>query len=343
MTTSVAPEIRDLRLYGSAALRPLLERESELWRARLNWEYMGSARLLLEYLDARSLPGFVALEQGEILGYVFCVYEAHKAVIGNVFAPPRVIGDWSVADTPPRHEVERLLLEQAVTLLTHSPGVDRVETQLLLHPAGEFGATLAEHGFQRSERLYLERILRRTPMHTSQTNCAAATPVRAQAIVGGCDLRLWRDGDMQGAAQLIVAAYPEHPDSRINDQYRSLPGAQRFLHNIVRFPGCGSFVPEASFLAVDAVSGALAGMVLSSQISSGCGHITQICVAPEYRRRGLADWLLEESIASLEARGMERLTLTVTASNADAIRLYQRKGFTELHRFDAAVWERPRL
>ncbi len=341
MATGVTLEIRDLRLYGAAELRPLLGVESEIWRRRLDWEYKGSARLLLEYLDARSLPGFVAVEQGEILGYVFCVYEAHKAVIGNVFAAPRVIGDWSTADSPPRHEVERLLLEQAVTLLTHSPCVDRVETQLLLHPAGEHGATLAAHGFQRAERLYLERMLQRAPAQASQTGSAA--PDRSQAIVGGCRLRPWRDAEMQAAAQLIVAAYPDHPDSRINDQYRSLSGAQRFLHNIVRFPGCGSFVPEASFLAVDALSGALAGMVLSSQISSGCGHITQICVAPGYRRRGLAEWLLDEAIAALEARGMERLTLTVTASNGDAIRLYQRKGFAERHRFDAAVWERVRL
>ena len=39
-------------------------------------------------------------------------------------------------------------------------------------------------------------------------------------------------------------------DSEINDQYRTLSGSLRFLNNIVRFPGCGTFDPEGSFVAV---------------------------------------------------------------------------------------------
>ena len=41
------------------------------------------------------------------------------------------------------------------------------------------------------------------------------------------------------AAHVISAAYRGHVDSEINDQYRSIPGARRFVTNIVRFPGCG--------------------------------------------------------------------------------------------------------
>ena len=333
MATGVTLEIRDLRLYGAAELRPLLGVESEIWRRRLDWEYKGSARLLLEYLDARSLPGFVAVEQGEILGYVFCVYEAHKAVIGNVFAAPRAAGAWTTEEMP-RHEVERVLLEQAVSLLTHSPGVDRVETQLLLHASGEHAEMLETAGFRRAERLYLERAL-------AGDGLASPGEAARHELRGGCRMLGWRDGEMARAAQLIVAAYRAHPDSRINDQYHSTQGAQRFLHNIVRYPGCGVFVPEASFVAVDALSGALAGMVLSSQISAECGHITQICVAPEYRRRGLAEWLMRAAIETLASTGLRRLTLTVTASNEGAVRLYEREGFRERHRFDAAVWVRP--
>jgi ribosomal protein S18 acetylase RimI-like enzyme len=329
MRTSVTPEIRDLRLFDAAALRPLLEVESGLWRRRLDWEYLGSAKLLLEYLDARALPGFVAVEQGEILGYVFCVYEENKGVIGNVFAAPRMVGEWTQMDTL-RQDIERLLLEQAIALLTHSPGVERVETQLLLHEAGEHAETLDAAGFRRAQRLYLQRRLRVDRMDDTKT----------AGIVQGCELRPWRDGEMARAAQLIVASYRDHPDSRINDQYRTTQGAQRFLHNIVRYPGCGTFEPEASLVAVDALTGAMAGVVLSSRISSSCGHITQICVAPEYRRRGLADRMLRVAMNALAMRGLEQLTLTVTASNQDAIRLYLREGFQERYRFDAAVWAR---
>ncbi len=320
MTAGVTPEIRDLRLYTAAQLRPLLEVENRLWQKRLHWEYLSSARLLLEYLDAHALPGFVAEEHGKIVGYVFCVYEANKGVIGNVFAAPSECG---------RQEAQRMLLEQAITLLTHSPGVDRVETQLLLHDAGEMADVLLATGFDRAERLYLQREL------------DAESGAEMIEKVGGCVLRPWREPDMAPASQLIVSAYRGHPDSAINDQYQTAQGAQRFLHNIVRYPGCGMFVPTASFVAQDALTGAMAGMVLSSQISEACGHITQICVAPEYRRRGLAERLLQGATRKLAMRGLSELTLTVTASNESAIRLYLREGFAERWRFDAAVWTRP--
>lgn len=322
MTTSVTPEIRDLRLYTAAQLRPLLEMENRFWLRRLHWEYLSSARLLLEYLDARALPGFVAVEQGEIVGYVFCVYEGNKGVIGNVFAAPSESG---------RQEAQRMLLEQAIALLTHSPGVDRVETQLLLHDAGEMAGVLQGAGFDRAVRLYLQRGL------------DAESGAEVAEMASGCLVRPWRDEDMGRASQLIVSAYRGHPDSEINDQYRTPQGAMRFLHNIVRYPGCGMFVPAASYVAQDAVTGAMAGMVLASQISEECGHITQICVAPEDRRRGLAELLLRGAMRGLAVRGPREVTLTVTAANESAIRLYRREGFAERCRFDAAVWTRPRV
>ena len=43
----------------------------------------------------------------------------------------------------------------------------------------------------------------------------------------------------RGADPRVLTA--GHIDASINDQYRSLHGSLRFLHNIVRFPGCGVF------------------------------------------------------------------------------------------------------
>ena len=69
-------------------LRPVLEAEGELWKQRLHWDYRASAKLLMQYLDNHMLPGYAALEAGQVTGYVFCVYEETKAVIGDVFALP---------------------------------------------------------------------------------------------------------------------------------------------------------------------------------------------------------------------------------------------------------------
>ena len=43
------------------------------------------------------------------------------------------------------------------------------------------------------------------------------------------------------AAGVISLAYADHIDSQINDQYRTVAGARRFIYNIVQFPGCGIF------------------------------------------------------------------------------------------------------
>ena len=86
MASGVSIEILDLRHFAAPVLRPVLEAEGELWQQRLHWDYRASARLLMQYLDSHMLPGYAALEAGQVTGYVFCVYEETKAVIGDVFA-----------------------------------------------------------------------------------------------------------------------------------------------------------------------------------------------------------------------------------------------------------------
>jgi ribosomal protein S18 acetylase RimI-like enzyme len=66
-------------------------------------------------------------------------------------------------------------------------------------------------------------------------------------------------------------------------------------------------------------------------------HITQLCLAPAYRGRGLGLVLLQQSAESLRRAGFEVITLTVTEANAPALHLYERFGFRPRHRFDAMV------
>jgi len=76
-------------------------------------------------------------------------------------------------------------------------------------------------------------------------------------------------------------------------------------------------------------------MVLCSRVSPEVAHITQLCVAPAFRGRGLGRVLLQRSAEALLAAGFEAITLTVTEANDQAVRLYERSGFTLRHRFDA--------
>src|SRR5271154_3794294 len=122
MASGLSLEILDLRHFAAPMLRPVLEAESAIWRERLNWDYLASAKLLLQYLDSRSLPGYVAVDGGRVTGYVFCVYEDSKAVIGDVFALPEGLPDegghpLARGEHGAGREVEESLLQRLLELL----------------------------------------------------------------------------------------------------------------------------------------------------------------------------------------------------------------------------------
>jgi ribosomal protein S18 acetylase RimI-like enzyme len=149
----------------------------------------------------------------------------------------------------------------------------------------------------------------------------------------------WSDHHQESAAQLIAAAYTGHIDSYINDQYRSVAGARRFLYNIVQYPGCGSFFRPASYVALDLERGRLWGLSLASVVGPESGHITQICVAPDVHGTGVGYELLRRSLVTLREHGSRRISLTVTAANREAVELYERMGFRTRRTFSAYVWE----
>jgi ribosomal protein S18 acetylase RimI-like enzyme len=311
-------EVLDLRHFSARQLRPLLERETRVWRERLRWDYSSSIELLLQYLESRILQGFVALDRGRVCGYTFCVYEGHKAVIGDAFAAGhRTLGD---------AETTRTLLVHILEMLRHSPMIDRVESQLLLYGAGEFADIFSGPEFTVYPRLFLECELRRL-----------ARGARPDELPPQLVLTQWTPQDYQAVGELIYACYTGHADAQINDQYRSLHGSLRFLHNIVRFPGCGVFEPNFSWVLRDQQNGQLVGVVLCSRVGAGVVHITQLCIAQAQRGHGLGGLLLRQSAESLQRAGFEAITLTVTEANDAAVRLYERFGFALKHRFDAMV------
>ncbi len=326
-TSGGSTEILDLRHFAAPVLRPVLEAEGELWERRLHWDYQASARLLMQYLDNHMLPGYAAVSSGRVFGYVFCVYEETKAVIGDIFALP---GAPDGAGRPPAEaqSTAETLLRHLFELLLNSPHVERIESQLLLHPAGTYTAMFHDAGFRIFRRLFLVQAL-----------SSRLSPPQID-LPANLEFRAWREADLAPAARLICESYRDHPDSLINDQYRSVHGSMRFLNNIVHYAGCGSFSPQASHVVVERTSRELAALVLGSRVSGQSGHLTQVCVHPAFRRRGLARMLLSQAAFSFMRLGAAEISLTVTEANASAIELYKDEGYACAHSFDAAVWER---
>ena len=315
-------EILDLRHFASADLRPLLEDEVEVWRNFLWWDYRASSEMILRYIDARILPGYAAVEKGRISGYSFFVYEGSKGVIGDLF----VEGDAGRYSSPSEDVIETRLITHVIETLQQSPGVHRVEAQLLLHPTGAVARPFLNEGFRRHPRLFMTLPL-----------ASAATP--KVPLPSEFELRRWSDLDYQAAAAVITGSYRNHIDSEINDQYRTVTGSLRFLNNIVRFPGCGQFDGGASFVAYHKPSRTPVGLILCSQVKHDVGHITQVCVLPEYRGRAIGEALLAANVADLRRRSFEKLSLTVTEANRGAVELYKRLGYSVERVFDAFVWE----
>jgi len=276
--------------------------------------------MILRYVDAKILPGYAAVERGGIVGFAFFVYEGSKGVVGDLFVSPRR------SDT---REVELQMVEHMLETLQQSPGIHRVEAQLLTHSTGELAAPFMSAGFQRHRRLFL----------TLQLKGIGAPQITSVPVPPDILVRRWAEPDYQAAAGVITAAYRVHIDSEINDQYRTNAGSMRFLNNIVRFPGCGVFDTDSSFVAVHRSSNALIGLILCSRVRNDVGHVTQVCLVPEYRRLGIGEKLIACTWNSLRNRNFTSLSLTVTEANHRAVGLYRQLGFAQTRVFDAFVWE----
>ncbi len=159
-----------------------------------------------------------------------------------------------------------------------------------------------------------------------------------KALSQGLRMEPWSDRSLESAAQLIMLAYADHVDGEINDQYRSEAGGMKFLRNIVLLPGCGQFQPDASFLVRPATGDRPVGMILTSAVSEGVGHTTQVCVMPGYQGHGIGRRMMEHSIEVLRRRGFKSLSLTVTSINKPAVQLYEHLGFRTIKTFAAGVW-----
>jgi len=312
-------EILDLRHFSSVDLRPLLDDETQLWSRLLSWDYSGSAEMILRYVDAKILPGYAAVDRGRVFGYSFFVYEGSKGVIGDLYVA-------NGSRLPNAREVELKLLTHVIETLQQSPGIHRVEAQLLAHDANAVSRPFLDTGFQRHPRLFM--------VLTLGNPATEKVPTHPEV-----EIRPWTEADYRPAAAVITAAYRSHVDAQINDQYHTLSGSLRFLNNIVRFPGCGVFDPESSFVAHDRRTKSMIGLILCSRVRNDVGHVTQVCVLQEHRSRRIGESLMAATAGNLRRRNFFLLSLTVTEANARAVALYRRLNFDTKRIFDAFVWE----
>ena len=308
--------IVDLRQTTVRQLESLLEEESRHWRKELHWDYRGALELIKRFLEARALAGSVAFENGNAAGYSFYVMEEQKGLIGGLYVSAQF----------PQSAIAQRLLEETLFSMRAIPHLERIEAQLMPF-SGPIDTPLRDQGFSLYTRQFMLLDLQKAGKANSNNSA-------------GLRIDRWNDRYFEPCAKLIYLSYADHVDGEINDQYRSVTGALRFLKNIILLPGCGQFVPAASFVLRQPGSDELVAAVLTSEVSPGVGHTTPICVVPGFQGHGLGRMLMQKSSDALRALKFKELTLTVTSENHAAVRLYEKLGFHTIKSFTAGVWPR---
>jgi ribosomal protein S18 acetylase RimI-like enzyme len=306
----------ELGRFSAEDLGPLLDEALVTWDSDFDWDFAPAAELIRDFVQRHALSGFALTRGSRVIGYAYYVREVTKSLIGDLY----VIEEFRSVET------ENALLEAVLAALWRTPGVRRVEAQLMMLSSARNRAL----PYQQWVRAYPRDFLSKSLADVSQF-----VPREHPNLT----ITPWTTCHQDETARLIADAYRGHVDNDFSEQSRSPEGAQRFLISIVQYPGCGTFFDPASFAAIDDSSGVLQGIVLASMVAAKAGHITQVCVAPAQQGTGLGYELVRRSLVALSAHGCRTVSLTVTTANQAAAHLYERMGFTNRREFAAHVWE----
>jgi ribosomal protein S18 acetylase RimI-like enzyme len=295
---------------------PLMEEEEKVWMSDLGWDYSSIRQILISFMRQKLLPGYIAIEgEKEPIGYTYFLVHQSKGIIGSLY----------VSKTGRSQEAVEELLSLAIACLKDSQSIKRVEAQIMPFHNLNLTATFTQHGFSYYPRYYLDLDLDASPKQIALAAFEKMIP--------------WDSAYLERAAEMIMASYCNQTDAELCEDYQTKAGCESYLRSLVENPGCGIFMPEASFMALDAQN-APCGLVICCRISNGAGIIPQIAVHPAYQGRNLGNALMFRSFEQLRARGFRTVSLTVTKKNRRAFEWYQRLGFKIRKEFGAYVWNR---
>jgi putative acetyltransferase len=135
-------------------------------------------------------------------------------------------------------------------------------------------------------------------------------------------LRIARGDIRSEDAQLLLAAL----DAELTARYPEEPVSEWRLEPDEVSPGQGAFV-------VAFRDQRLVGCCALRRLEDGSGEVKRMYVRPEERGRGAAKQLLQAIEAEARALGLVRLVLETGVRQPEAIKVYERGGFTRIAPF----------
>jgi ribosomal protein S18 acetylase RimI-like enzyme len=293
----------------------LMNRENQAYLSDLSWDNAPVQQILQPYFHQDLLPGFVAVEGAEALGYIYFLVNENKGIIGTIYAR---------AGNQPQRVAEGMLT-LVLESLKKTAGMRRIEAQTMPFHGVNLTAAFTRHGFQYYERYFLELDL--VPYSRKEIPELDATIIP------------WNSAHFSQAAAVIFKSYQGQTDALLCEDYHTISGCEGYLHSLIDNPGCGIFVPEASFMGLDG-RGRVCGFLISSRISNCTGMIPQIASVPDHQGHGVGSVLLHRALSYFKSIGCRTVGLTVTKKNRRAFEWYKRVGFRIKKEFGAYVWER---
>jgi GNAT superfamily N-acetyltransferase len=271
----------------------LYAHEASRWTDRLYWDTASSWDEVERGRLAGRVPGVIARDEaGIVRGWSFYLVHNRALQIGGFVAESEAVSD-ALVDA---------ILEDADPVT-----VDTVSF------------------FAFTEASYLAPLLRRKGLSVDRYfYMVRELPGPVPATVN--EARRWLRGDLQATAELLGRSY-ESPDPARPFAPRGTPAEWiDYVTQLTTGPGCGTLLPDAC-LALPAGPGRLAGVAITTRISSATAHLAQIAVDPAMQRRRLGVGLLETAVSVAARSGCSRLTLLVGGRNRAARRMYEEARF----------------
>jgi len=97
-------------------------------------------------------------------------------------------------------------------------------------------------------------------------------------------------------------------------------------HNPYEYIGFYEVFRDGFFVCVQ--NGDVVGFVVGYALSESEGHIFSIAVSAAHRNQGIAELLLDHICTYFLFKGLQKASLEVRVSNAPAIKLYRKSGFS---------------
>lgn len=304
--------IERLNTVSSDVMRPLLEEERHYLMRHFLWDTQYSFKLKLQLLKYGRIDGLAAFEQDKPIGYIYWHnFQTELYLSGYYFSS--------------KSDYQNILdfLSYAAEFIKTKYSAAVIEGQLLCIDDKKLSEIFENEGYVTVERNYMSVDFSKAKFD-SHSKLPEGLRIRNLSDLG-FDM-------IDEIADSMKKSYIGTLDEWITRSFGSFQGCRNFISNLFEFPVYGRLEADLSFVIADD-SDSIIGMIFICKASNTTSHLVQVSVIPDYQRRGIGRFMVEECVKRLKREKFKNAVLMVTSGNVKAINLYKKYGFETVTKF----------